>query len=427
LLVQTFCYAFNMKKQIALWSLYDFANSIAIGVFTLYFSQWLVVDQGVADIWFNLIFVGSTVLLLCTAPIVGVIADKKGQKKPFLTVTTLLQLVCLLATSLLIVAFPAHKSIVLSASLLFLLSNYLYQFTFTFYNAMLSDIAPVHLQGLVSGIGQFANFTGYMGGLALTLPLAIGTIYWFGNPGRAQVFLPSVILFFIFVLPVLLFLKDTGLRKEVTINLREEYKTYVSAFKQFIKTPGVARYLIAFFFFNDAVLTTVNNFPIFLEQVFHVSDKTKSLVGLAIFGMAALGGLVGGWLSDKVGLKKSLMFMLLCWAIIFPLLGTLRGFVVFGGLCIFVGLLYGATFAVTRATMLRLAPPEQYNHAFSYYNLFERFSTFLGPVAWGLIATLLVNSGSVRYRFAIGSMGIFILIGLFIVRKLSIPKIASAG
>ena len=39
------------RKNIALWTLYDFANSIVVVVFFLYFSQWLVVDKGVSDFW----------------------------------------------------------------------------------------------------------------------------------------------------------------------------------------------------------------------------------------------------------------------------------------------------------------------------------------------------------------------------------------
>ncbi len=45
-------------KRLVLWSLYDFANSIVMIVFFLYYSQWLVVDRGVSDFWFNMTFVG---------------------------------------------------------------------------------------------------------------------------------------------------------------------------------------------------------------------------------------------------------------------------------------------------------------------------------------------------------------------------------
>jgi len=411
-----------MKKQIALWSLYDFANSLTIGVFTLYFSQWLVIDNNVADIWYNLIYVGATILLIFTAPVTGLIADKTGRKRFFLVITTLLQLVFLLATSILVVAFPAHRVTIMAASLVFMVANYFYQFTFTFYDSMLPDIAPPRLQGLVSGIGQFGNFTGYIAGLVITLPLATGAIYWFGNPGRAQVFLPSVIIFALLMLPVLLFLKVNIQPKQIAINLKQEYKTYFSSFLQFIKLPGMGRYLLAFFFFNDALLTVVNNFPIFIEQVFKVSDKIKSFIAVGVFATSAVGGLVGGWAADKIGLKKSLLIILSLWIIIFPLLGILKSFALFTALCVVLGILYGATWAVTRAIMVNLSPADQMNHAFSHYNLFARFSTFVGPVAWGLITTLLIHSGPVRYRVAIGSMAVFILIGLIIVRKVPINK-----
>jgi len=64
------------RKNIFLWTLYDFANSITTIVFFLYFSQWLVVDKGVPDFWYNMIFTASSVLLLLTAPVLGSIADK---------------------------------------------------------------------------------------------------------------------------------------------------------------------------------------------------------------------------------------------------------------------------------------------------------------------------------------------------------------
>ena len=416
-----------MKKQIALWSLYDFANSLTIGVFTLYFSQWLVIDNNVSDIWYNLLYVGSTIFLIFTAPVTGLIADKTGRKKFFLVLTTLLQLVFLLATSILVVAFPAHRITIMAASLAFMVGNYFYQFTFTFYDSMLPDIAPPRLQGLVSGIGQFGNFTGYIAGLVVTIPLATGAVYWFGNPGRPQVFLPSVIIFALLILPVLVFLKVNIQPRQIAINLKQEYKSYFSSFLRFIKLPGMGRYLLAFFFFNDALLTVVNNFPIFVEQVFGVSDKVKSLIAVGIFGASAIGGLIGGLVADKIGLKKSLIIILSLWIIIFPIMGMLTNFAVFTGFCTLVGILYGATWAVTRAIMVNLSPDDQMNHAFSHYNLFARFSTFVGPVAWGLISTLLVHYGPARYRVAIGSMAAFILIGLVIVRKVKINSTRSAG
>jgi len=406
------------KKRIFLWTLYDFANSIAVIVFALYFSQWLVVDQGVSDLWYNLIFVGSTILVLLTAPVLGAIADKRGVQMPYLRRATALQFVALLAASLLAVAFPAHRGIVFGAAISFLIANWLYQLTFTFYNALLVDIAPPERQGRVSGLGQAANLFGSVVGLLVTLPLATGAIYLFGNPGRQQTFLPAVVLFFALALPMLLLFKDRRPARDIRINVKGEYRQFIKAFRSLTRYPGVGRYLLAYFFFNDAMLTAQNNIAIYLEQVFHVIDKTKSLFLLGVFVTSVLGALVSGRIADRIGLKRSLLILLACWIAIFPIIGALTNFVAFSLFAACMGILFGATWTVTRAVMAYLIPSGRINEGFGYYTLAERFSTFVGPIAWGLITYFLADHGVFRYQAAMMSMGVFVLIGFLIARKI---------
>ena len=72
----------------AVWILYDFANSILMITFFMYFSQWLVIERGVTDLWFNLLFVFSTILLLIAAPPLAAWADGCGKMLPFLRWST---------------------------------------------------------------------------------------------------------------------------------------------------------------------------------------------------------------------------------------------------------------------------------------------------------------------------------------------------
>lgn len=410
------------KKNVFLWTLYDFANSIAIIVFFLYFSQWLVVENKVADIWFNLLFVGSTLLLLLTGPIFASIADKIGVRMPFLKVVTTFMFLALLATSFLANFIQINQFILILTALSFLLANYFYQFSFTFYNAFIHEIAPLKLRGFISGIGQSANWSGQVVGLLITLPLATGAIYLVGNAGRSQTFLPATLLFFLLALPMLLFFKEQSKPKRVSINLVQEYKNSIKDFITLCKAPGMGRFLLGYFFFNDAMLTASNNFPIYLEQVFKISDKTKSALLVGILLTSAFGAFISGWLSDKIGLKKSLLGILIGWVIIFPLLAILTNFTNFTIVAVLMGFLFGATWTVTRAVMSYLSPPERLNHAFSYYTLAERFSTFVGPITWGLITLLLLHIGSLRYRIALMAMALFILMGLLIVKSIPVAR-----
>lgn len=414
-------YTYHMnKKNVFLWTLYDFANSIVTIVFFLYFSQWLVVDKGVADFWYNMIFTVGSVLLLLTAPILGSIADKTGRQQNYLNRITVIVFIFFLLASFTTLFFSQK---VFLAALFFLFANYLYQFSFVFYNALLHYIAPRELWGRISGIGQTGNWLGQIAGLLITLPLASGAVYLVGEAGRAQTFLPAVIIFFVLALPMLLFFRLPKQEKaDNKIILREEYKNYWSQFKELIKSPSMGMFLLAYFFFNDAILTASNNFPIYLQNVFAVSDSTKSMLLVGILATSAVGAFSSGWVADKIGLKKSLMIVLGSWVALFPLFGLTSNFTIFVVLAILMGFLYGSIWTITRAAMTALCPKEKLNFGFSFYTLAERVSTLVGPLSWGLIISLFIGFGPTRYRIAITAMAIFVAIGIFFLRKVEIRK-----
>ncbi|MFA7277784.1 MAG: MFS transporter [Candidatus Gracilibacteria bacterium] len=411
------------RKNVILWTLYDFANSISTIVFFLYFSQWLVIDHGVSDFAYNMLFTIGSILLLMTAPVLGSIADKTYREQKYLNRITVFTFIFFVLTALTTLFFTGS---VLLAAFFFLISNYLYQFSFVFYNALLEKIAPPEKCGTISGIGQAANWIGQIVGLVVTIPLASGAIYLFGAPGRAQTFLPASIIFFFLSLPMLLWFKlpkrETPITDITTISYAQEYKSQWRQFKDLIKEPNMRYFLLSYFFFNDAILTASNNFPIYLEKVFAVTDSTKSLLLIGILVTSAVGALVSGWASDRIGTKTSLMIILGSWAIIFPLMGLTNSFAFFVVLAILMGFFFGATWTVTRTAMVALCPKDKLNFGFSFYTIAERISTLIGPLTWGLITMLLANTGSMRYRVAIIAMGGFAAIGSVILSKAKIRE-----
>lgn len=409
-----------ITKNILLWTLYDFANSIVTIVFFLYFSQWLVIDNGVPDIWYNLLFTVGSLLLLFTAPVLGSRADRTGHQRQYLNRMTVITFACFLGASFTALFLPRGAFI---AALFFLFANYFYQFSFVFYNALLHWIAPPKSQGTISGIGQAGNWFGQIVGLFITLPLAAGAVYLFGAAGRAQTFLPATILFFVLSLPMLLWFRlPTNNPVTHAIGWKEEYRSQWRQFQALVRAPSMGLFLLSYFFFNDAIITASNNFPIFLESVFSVSDMTKSLLLIGILFTSAIGALCSGWVADRIGLKKALLLVLGSWIVIFPLLGMTTHFPLFVVLAILMGFLFGAIGTVTRAAMAALCPKDKLNFGFSFYTLAERVSTFVGPLTWGLITSLLTNLGPLRYRIAVTAMTFFVIIGLLLLRKIEIRE-----
>ena len=394
------------KKNIFLWVLYDFANSIVNVVFFLYFAQWIVVDQGASDFAYNLTFTISSALLLLTAPFVGFLLDDFWRRLPGLRYSTI--------ASAVLYALCAGFALAdqpWSALVFFTLALYAYQMSFTFYTPLLNDLANSGKRGFVSGLGISANYLGQIAGLAIALPFAGGTWSLFGGNPRAETLLPAVIGFFLLSLPMLLFFSEPRKAQRI-ISIGMEWKNFLKETKTMWLYPGVGLFLVSFFLFNDAILTVVNNFSIFLEQVWHVSDTTKTYLLLGVIAMSAIGGITSGILADRFGHKRTLVLILIGWMIILPSLALVGNFTWFVVATILVGFWYGSGWTVSRSVMAYLAPHGRHNLAFAYFNLAERVSSLLGPVVWGLVVSNLINLGSTRYRIAVLAVTGFILLGL---------------
>ncbi len=176
--------------------MYDFANSIVFINFLLYFSQWLVLDGGLSDFWYNATFAISTVILFFSAPVLAAYTDKFGNRKFFLNIATFGT-----AIFYVLAAFSAMQGYhIFLIALFFLLGQYFYQLSFVFYNPLIEELCETSHRGRVSGIGQFSNALGQVVGLAIMLPLAGSRL--------APLLPPSVAIFILLALPMMIFYKE---------------------------------------------------------------------------------------------------------------------------------------------------------------------------------------------------------------------------
>lgn len=394
------------NKNLFKWSLYDFANSFVFINFLLYFSQWMVIDGGLSDFWYNAIFAITSILLFLSAPTLASFTDKYGGRKYLLNFATIGTFLGYgLAT---LFAYFGTQYIFVIA-ICFLLGQYFYQLSFVFYNTLIEDVADKEHRARASGIGQFSNSLGQVVGLLIALPL---------SATRLQPLFPSLLIFILLALPMMIYFVDSK-PKENKLNikvLKEGEQEYLRKMKIFFSLSIAVPMLVSFFFFNDALITISNNYAIYMERVFSVSDNIKNYLLLAVLLMSATGGIISGWVADKIGTLKTLKFILIGWIILIPLIATSKTLVslsIFSGL---VGLLIGSVWTVTRAYLSEILKKEELGYGFSFYTLAERFATLLGPLTWGGIIAVL-GTQQTSYRTAMLSMVIFVLIGLVVLLK----------
>lgn len=394
------------KKNLFYWALYDFANSFVFINFLVYFSQWLVIDGGLSDFWYNATYAISSIILLLTAPTLAGFTDKFGGRKHYLKISTFGTLV----GYFLAVLFAYLNFNIWFIALLFVIGQYFYQLSFSFHNPLIINISNNKKDiSKISGIGQFSNSLGQVAGLILALIF---------SSSRLSSLFPSIIIFFILSLPMILWFKEEKLKQKV-LKLKDfsvETKSFYKKFVIFISVSAAVPMLFAFFFFNDALVTVSNNYSIYLEKVFNINDNFKNIIMMAVLIMGAFGGFIFGYISSKIGNLKSLKIILGSWIILLPLLGILKSVPTIVVASIFLGFFMGGIWSVSRAYMFEKLNEEEIGYGFSFYSLFERFATFLGPLTWGGIIALFGNTPSI-YRIAMIFMTIYVILGYIVISR----------
>ena len=78
----------------------------------------------------------------------------------------------------------------------------------------------------------------------------------------------------------------------------------------------------------------------------------------------------------------------------------------------FAGFFLGSSQALSRSFMSTLIPDFKKTEFFGFYSLFEKTSTILGPLTFGLVSWLTGNQ-----RIAVLSIAVFFILGYLLLRK----------
>jgi len=285
---------------------------------------------------------------------------------------------------------------------------------------MLGDIAKRERYGTVSGIGLAAGWIGAIVGLIIILPFVRGDVPFFQPAGRIQAFIPSALIFAVLIGISLTFLKEPQKVSSSTnkVSIRQAYTKVWDDIKNLRENPEIFYFLIAYWLFIDAILTIQDNSPLYLEIVLNIPDQKKVLLGSLLLIMAAFGALIVGKVGDKVGYAKSLTAIVCGWIIVLTLfLFVKRGWslLLIGSL---LGILFGGTWTITRALYMVIIPAAQRAEYFGFYGCTERFASIIGPLVWGAFVVGLKDFGPLRYKVAVASMIVLIMISLVFLRKM---------
>jgi UMF1 family MFS transporter len=399
------------RGQVFSWALFDFANTafyvliLTVG-YPLYFKEIVAGGSRQGDLLWGSSFSISMIVVALLSPFLGAVADYGAGKKRFLGIFTAL---CILATALL---FFVHDGMIVVGMVLLIFANIGFEAGLVFYDAFLPEISTERSYGRVSGYGYALGYAGSLVTLAVAYPLYANG---FGEANLFNVrfsFLIAAGFFLIFSLPLFFLLPD----KQRTASLKLDFikigfKRLQTTYQQFPKYRNIARFLLAYFIYIDGVNTIIIFSSIFARETLKM-DIGEIVIFFAMVQTSAIAGsLLFGILADHMGHKRTLSITLLLWLGIIILAYFVQEkwlFYIVGGLA---GIALGSSQSTSRSLMSDITPQEKKTEFFGFFSFFGKASAILGPFVFGIISVYFSQ------RFAILSVGFFLLTGLLLLQR----------
>ncbi len=410
------------------WCFFDFANSafptvIVTAVYVIYFKSVVVGEEGSPGASDRLWGISNSVaaaIVFLSAPLLGAIADISGRKQHFLVAYVVL---CVGATALL--SLTGRGTIALAMGL-FIAASVGFEGSCVFYNAFLPEIVPKNRMEKLSGLGWALGYIGGLGCLLLVLPIA----------GSHTAMVPLVVAgwFGLFSIPSLILLKDRNRIPGSPVPeglLRMGLGRIVGTFKEIRKHRNLMRFLVAYFFYNNAVITIIVFAVAFSRDTLSFTTTENIILIIVMNIIAAPGAFAFGWIAQEVGAKRTIMITLIMWLVVvagseaaaWPGLFSVAGAkTCFWFVAALASLCIGSIQATSRAFVGQLAPAGRAGEFYGFMAFAGKGSAVLGPFVFGVASDVFDSQ-----RVAVLTIGVFFAAGLALLSRVKRPRPESDG
>jgi MFS transporter, UMF1 family len=426
------------------WVLFEWGRNpyvlvITIYVYATYFSRDIVGDpvRGQA-LWAAFQGYGGLAVAVL-APFLGAVSDAGGRRKPWIV---FFGAMLAISTACLWFGLPGGAGIgIFGVGALVALGNLGYDGSLVFHGAMLPSLMPKDRIGRWSGLGYgLGNLAGI-----LLLGFILFFIYLPEQPlfglDRAtheheRISGPLVVAWFIvFSLPFFLFTSDrpaTGLPPMAAI--RKGLASVAGTVRSLPHYRNVATYLVARMIYNDGLNVMLSFGGVYAAGVFGWGEIESAAYGIVLSFFAMFGGFLGGWLADRIGTKRALLFsvggtilaavLLLGFApdrlffvipyepgtpaLALPIFRTAPELLYIVA-AMLVAMCLVASYANSRAMLARIAPETKMTEFFGLYALSGEATAFVAPIAVALATSI---SGSQQWGMAV--IIVFLAVGFLI-------------
>ena len=411
------------------WYLYDWANSaFSTTVISLFIGPYLTSiaessadASGMISLWgldmrpgslYPYAISFSVFMQVFLLPIVGGIADRIKSRNGLLAVFAYIG-----SISTICLYFVKDGRYALGAFLL-IVANISFGAALVVANSYIPDLASPDQRDAVSSRGWASGYAG--GGLLLILNIILYAGYETFGVTQAEAVRISMmsagIWWALFTIVTVRGLRSLN-RPVGAVGseaLTVGFKELKSTLKDVRKYPETLKFLIAYLFYNDGIQTVIAISGTYAILELKLTEISLVIAILIVQVMALAGALLLAKLSNKIGAKKVILLTLVIWTVMViityalpagqqnPYLAIAAG----------IGFVLGGSQALSRSLYSQVIPRSQEAQYFSFYEISERGTSWLGTLAFGIAFGL---TGSYRQSVLL-IIAFFIIGGLLLLR-----------
>ena len=438
------------RRNVFFWAMYDLANTIySMVIVSLIIGKYILVigqlehgmSYGEASFLFGIVSTIMQVGVAICVHILGALSDNVGKRKPFI--------ISLTGIILLFASLLGFFHDITTVLVLYVIANVAYQFSLTFYDAMLPFIAKREDIGRVAGFGVAWGYLGTILALIVIYPLIIllndivstppdplaippDPDIAYGFTGYWITFLIPMILFLLCTIPFLYVREKQKKSRRPPLGklISNTFTQLRSTFRDIRKHRSMFIFIIGYFFVADIANVIVLYMTLIVTDGLIISGGS-TLFAILFILLATISAVAFtyfmGIFGEKYGAKNLFYLVGVLWGIAL-IIGVILVFVtpyIDAGLNlpfilsllmgVVAGPALGGTWTAQRIMVVELAPKEKFGEFFGFSKLSGKFSSALGPFVWGAIMLSYDVIGKAAYGWAMISVGIIMAIGILII------------
>jgi UMF1 family MFS transporter len=392
------------------WANHAFSTTILVGFFPIFFDKYWAKDLpgSTSTFYLGLSNSAASFVVMLIAPWLGALADRRGQKKRYLGVFTVLGVLSSAALACIGAGHWGWALLVFAAGSIGFFASY------SFNDALLVQVAEARESDHVSAFG-FA--LGYLGGGILFLLNVLMVLHpaWFGlgdaTAATRAAFVSVALWWGLFCLPLFSYVPEAPAVAEAT-GWRELWETL----RKVIRNRPVLQFLIAYWLYIDAI-GTLQQMALDFGAKLGFSTNTLITAMLMVqfisFPAAWAFGPLGAWIGTRraIYLGLGVFCVVSIWAYFMQ---TERQFY---EMAVAVALVQGGVQALSRSYFSRLIPRERSGEYFGFYNMLGKFAAVLGPLVVGCVALATGNP-----HLSIMALSVFFVAGAVLLARVREPQ-----